>query len=140
MWFDDAPAHAPPVFAHTGVQQGHPMGPIHFALPVQALIGNCNACNLPFVLLNHTSVLTSGTANACGWICAEVCSSERQFWAERSLVCPKVTFFFRTWMQTPILQHSGALAHKCKVRPSGDQHNDAMLHIMTDRFITAVLT
>ena len=62
----------------------------------------CQSMTLPFVLLNHTSVLTSGTANACGWICAEVGSSERQFWAERNLVSSKVTFFFRTWMQIPI--------------------------------------
>ena len=54
------------------------------------------------LLIHRSSVLTSGTANACGWICARVRSSERQFRAERILVSPKVTFFFRTWMQTPI--------------------------------------
>ena len=54
------------------------------------------------LLIHRSSVLTSGTANACGWICARVCSSERQFRAERNLGSPKVTFFFRTWMQTPI--------------------------------------
>ena len=56
------------------------------------------------LLIHRSSVLTSGTANACGWICARVCSSERQFRAERNLVSPKVTFFFRTWMQTPIAE------------------------------------
>ena len=69
-----------------------------------------------FVLLTHTSVLTSGTANACGRNCAEVCCSERQFWAERNLFSPKVTFSFRTWMQTPVPATGHAKCHSVSGR------------------------
>ena len=68
------------------------------------------------LLIHRSSVLTSGTANACGWICARVRSSERQFRAERNLVSPKVTFFFRTWMQTPITSNSEGRAFKPGLR------------------------
>ena len=73
------------------------------------------------LLIHRSSVLTSGTANACGWICARVRSSERQFRAERNLVSPKVTFFFRTWMQTPIATHAVKVRHL--------DHSDYRLHL-----------
>jgi hypothetical protein len=66
LWFDDAPPDAPPVLAHTGVQQGHPMGPVHFALPLQDKLESAaerhpDAPVLSFLDDNYTL----GHADAC---------------------------------------------------------------------------